>query len=47
MRMEFLGYVDLYRKKEGTEGHLRGPLGRGRALGRGHTPTLEGHLSVP
>ena len=28
---EFLGYVDLYRKKEGTGGRSRGTRGRGRA----------------
>ena len=38
---EVLGYVDLYRKKEGTWGHARGPRGRGCA------PTLVGHLLVP
>ena len=25
LRMEFLGYVGIYRKKEGTGGHTRGP----------------------
>ena len=35
LRMEFLGYVDIYEKKEGTGGHTWGPRGRGRALGGG------------
>ena len=40
--MEFLGYIDLYRKKEGTGGRSRGPRGRGRALGRGRAPHPRG-----
>ena len=32
------GYVDLYRKKEGTGGVTGAPRGRGRALGRGGAP---------
>ena len=40
LRMEFLGYVDIYRKKEGTGGHTGQPRGRRRA------PTLEGSPSV-
>ena len=39
---EFLGYVDLYRKNEGTGGRSRGPRGRGRALGRGRAPHPHG-----
>ena len=35
---EFLGYVDLYRKKEGTGGRSRGPRGRGRP-GKGGAPS--------
>src|SRR6187200_2504507 len=31
LRMEFLGYVDIYRKKEGTGDHTRKPRGRERA----------------
>src|SRR6187399_1797897 len=38
LRMEFLGYVDIYRKKEGTVGHTREPRDRRRALGRGACP---------
>ena len=45
--MEFLGYVDLYRKKEGTGGRSRGPRGRGRALGRGRTPHPRGPALCP
>src|SRR6187399_519116 len=42
LSLEFLGYVDLYRKKEGTGGHLRRPRGRGRALGKGARPHPRG-----
>src|SRR6187401_1406281 len=35
---EFLGYVGIYRKKEGTGGRVGHPRGRGRALGRGARP---------
>src|SRR6187399_97034 len=44
---EFLGYVDLYWKKEGTAGHSRRPRGRGRALGRGARPHHRGRLLDP
>ena len=44
---EFLGYVDLYRKKEGTGGVTGAPRGRRRALGRGARPTLVSHLLIP
>ena len=44
---EVLGYVDLYRKKEGTGGRSSGPRGRGRALGRGARPHPRGPLHAP
>ena len=39
-----LGYVDLYRRKEDSGGRLRGPRGRGSALGRGRAPHPRGPL---
>ena len=41
LRMEFLGYVGICRKKEGAGGHTGQPRGRGRALGRGRAPNLK------
>ena len=34
------GYVGIYRRKEYIGGALRGPRGRGHALGGGGAPTL-------
>src|SRR6187401_1412579 len=47
LRMEFLGYVDIYRKKEGIGGRVGQPRGRGAPWEGGRAPTLEGWLSVP
>src|SRR6187401_405098 len=48
LRMDFLGYVDIYRKKEGTGGHTGQPRGRGARYGKGGAPPiLEGSPSIP
>ena len=40
-------YVDIYRKKEGTGGHMREPRGRGACLGKGGAPHLRGQPLCP
>ena len=44
---EVLGYVDLYRKKEGTVGRSRGPRGRKACLPPWARPHPRGPLAAP